>query len=274
MKKLFENITGNGRQIFEMLFIAGVSIMPFLIDLQKILQDYQFEYTLSPDIFLWHLAIVRGNLVAAVIFAVTSVIAIRKINKDFLMNRKFVYHDYCYAWYWLCAKVLGIKKCNLVLVPIYMQFKLVIKATFEEYPLCESDYPPVENEGKCQVIITNTENDDSEINVIIEDTYPIAEQQIPESKRKLKTIRISRNDGADNGRHFSQNLVNAVINSVRGVEQGVAVNVFATTNPLNTRHIASGAFGLGNRGNVSHLYVFQQMADGIRSFDSKEHRIY
>lgn len=95
------------------------------------------------------------------------------------MNRMRVYHDYSYTWYWVCAKILGITSCDLVLVPIYMQFKLVIRATFSEYPLDGTEYPVAENESESKVSELNHKKTKGEINLVLEDTYIIEERQLP-----------------------------------------------------------------------------------------------
>lgn len=190
------------------------------------------------------------------------------------MNRMRVYHDYSYTWYWVCAKILGITSCDLVLVPIYMQFKLVIRATFSEYPLDGTEYPVAENESESKVSELNHKKTKGEINLVLEDTYIIEERQLPKSKREHRTIKISRNSSADNSRHFSQKFIDEIIKCVRGLKGKVTINVYATTNLINTKYIAKRAFGLGERGNVKHLYVFQQSKDGRRRFEEKGKKIY
>ena len=113
-----------------------------------------------------------------------------------------------------------------------------------------------------------------EINILLEDTYPIKNEQIPISKRNLLTIKISRNDGTTRGRHFSQNFIETTINTVRTLDTIKEVNLYATTNPLNTMHIAKRVFSVADRGNIKHLYVFQQNNAGIRAFQNKGHKIY
>lgn len=274
MKKVFDDIKSNERQIVEIVVLVVVAIVPFYIDLRVLFKDYLESNPLSPDNFVWHTAITYGKYVASVIFFFLILLVIRKSSNDFVMNRRNEYHDYGYAWYWSCAKVLGIKKCNLILVPIYMQFKLVIRGTFDEFPLNEDEFPVIDNEPDCNVTIINADASGDEINLILEDTYPIVDKQIPKDKRGLQTIKISRNYGNTNGRHFSQKFIEATINAVRGIKRVTVINIFATTNPLNTQHIAKRVFALGGRGNVEHLYVFQQVNSGKRIFKSKGHNIY
>lgn len=274
MKKFCEKISSNGRQILEIVALIIVTSIPWVVDLQEIFKEYLADHPISPDDFFWQVAFRMGKPVASVVLFFAVLIGIRKFNQGFVMNRKRVYHDYCYAWYWFCAKILGIKSCDLVLVPIHMQFKLVIRATFQEYPLDETEYPVVENESDSKVSETNQEEPTREINLVLEDTYAIEVRQIPKSKQGYRTIKISRNSGADNSRHFSQKYIEAIIKCVRGLKGKVSVNVYATTNPMNTKHIAKRAFGLGERGNVEHLYVFQQGKDGRRRFEEKGRKVF
>jgi hypothetical protein len=274
MKKVFDDIKSNGRQIVEIIVLVAAAIAPLFVNLRDLFKDYLESNPLSPDNFVWHTAITHGKYVALVIVFFFSLWVIRKFNNDFIMNRKNVYHDYGYVWYWFCAKVLGIKRCNLILVPIYMQFKFVIRGTFDEFPLNEDEYPVMEIEPECNVIKINADASGDEINLILEDTYAIEDRQIPKVKRGLQTIKISRNDGNSNGRHFSQKFIEATINAVRGIKRIPVINVYATTNPLNTKHIAKRVFALGGRGNVEHLYVFQQGNSGKRIFRPKSHKIY
>lgn len=274
MKKLREKISSNGRQILETVVLIIVTSIPWVVDLQEIFKDYLSNHPISPDDFFWQVALRMDKPVASVILFFAVLIVIRKFNQGFVMNRKRVYHDYCYAWYWLCAKILGIKSCDLVLVPIYMQFKLVIRATFSDYPLDETEYPIIENELESTIMELNQEETTREINLVLEDTYVVEERQIPKSKQRYRTIKISRNNGADSSRHFSQKYIEAIIMCVRGLKGRVTVNVYATTNPLNTLHIAKRAFGLGERGNVEHLYVFQQTKAGRRRFEENGKKIF
>ena len=175
--------------------------------------------------------------------------------------------------YWYCAKILGFKKCNLVQVPIHTQFELIIRGVFNEYPLNDADFPEVQGES-ISVKKANEEYNSKEINLILEDTYPISEKQIPKAKRVLRTTTVSRNDGKSVGRHFSQSFIEAIINAARELPNDCTVNVFATTNPKNTVHIARRAFMLAERGNIAHLYVFQQKKSTKRSFEYKRYKIY
>lgn len=274
MERIKDHISSNFRQLIEILVLAVTTAAPFLVDTQVLFQDYLESNSLSPDNFMWYSALSSGKPAVAIILCLLLLCSIRKFNQDFLMNSKNVYHDYCYFWYWLCSKILGIKKCNLVLVPIFMQYKLVIRGTFEEYPLNDDEYPTIDNEADCAVEIVNKNASNNEINLILEDTYLIDYKQLPKAKQKLLTIKVSRNDGKTNGRHFSQKFIETTINELRKLKGTKSINVFATTNPKNTAHIAKRAFAQGSRGNVKQLYVFQQKGSGRRKFEDRGCKIY
>lgn len=266
MKKSIDFFRSNLRQVGEIVLLVLVSIFPCLVNLRKIFAAYLQTNTLTPDNYIWYTAIQNGSWVASIIFFVAWLLIFRNANKDYVMNALRVYHDYPYAWYVFCAKVLGIKKCDLVLVPIHMQFKMAVNSTFEEYPLDSNDYTIVENEADCDVVRNNLTAEINEVNFILEDTYAIEQQQIPVSKRELPTVKISRNAGKRNGRHYSSKFIEATVDVVREFNQDIVVNVYATTNPMNTLHIAKDAFASADRGNIKHLYVYQQSNREPRNF--------
>lgn len=196
----------------------------------------------------------------------------KRINKEYLFNRGNTYKNFPYWWYYVCAKFLGYSKCNLKRVPIYMQFKLVLGDTFDNYDC--GNYEKKEND----VIMVSRKNDsnmENEMNLIISDTYPISMEQIPVTKKRKYTIIISRDNANDTNRYDSPQLVKKVVNEMRNLPQIIdKVNVFATTNPQNTVNIVNEAFKLGERANVKCVEVFQQKRDGKRKFEEKGKIVY
>lgn len=274
MKGFIEKIIENRTQIIEIILLILCCFLPFIVDAVGLFSEYLTNTTPDPQNAPVYLIVKTGKAAMSVALFLFVLRKVRTYNKDFLMNRGNTYHQYPYVWYWFCANILGIRKCNLVRVPIFMQFILVIRGTFANYPLEEMAYPIIENESNPSIDVIHTTADGQEINLILEDTYVIDSQQIPKLKQGLKTIKISRNDGIHKGRHFSQKFIDAVIDTVRNLEQNTIVNIYATTNPMNTKHIASRAFALADRGNIQHLYVFQQQSSGNRSFENKGYKIF
>lgn len=199
---------------------------------------------------------------------------IRVMNKFFLLNRSNVYHDYCYQWYWICSKILGIKKCNFVNIPIYMQMKLVINQVFDTPVLFEEDYPKVEEPAVVERKNQMSRDKTQECNLILEDTYQISYKQIPKEKQSLYTIKVSRYNPQISGRHYSQSFVQKIMDVVNKLDKDTTINLYATTNPQNTLHIARCAFTMANRGNIAHLVIFQQSASQGRHFENMGIKIY
>ncbi len=273
MKRIIEFIKSNYRQIVQLVLLLIVIVIPLFVDWAKVFEEYIDKEYITPQNFVWRFCILAGRPGLSLLLSFLLIKIFRKANKDYTMNQGNVYHNYCFIWYWICAKILGIMKCSLIRVPIFMQFKLVIRDVFESYPLDETLFPVVGNEPDCQITIYNNTADTKEINIMLEDTYRFQLKQLPSTKQKLYTIRISRNDGSDTNQHFSEKLVSATINEVKKRKRVDRINVYATTNPMNTKHIAERAFKTGGRGDFAHLYVFQQESIGDRNFIDKGIRI-
>lgn len=259
-------------EIIVFIIIAyGLSLVP------NTLVEKFSEPTGFADIFFSIIVSCYGKIGFWLIVSAMIYGKMRKFNADLVMNKGNRYHCSCYCWYWFCSHILGIKKCNLILVPIYLQFKLVINDVFEEYPFDEKKFPTLSQDTVTveELVPAATGVNDSEINLVLEDTYPIEINQIPERKRNLFTIKISRNRPDNIGqRYYSTQFIETVQSIVRHLPDSVTVNIFATTNPVNTRYIAQNTFQLANRGNIECLYVYQQSSVGNRNFESRGHKIY
>ena len=271
-----DKIKANLRQIIEtiVLFVGCRLISAYIIRNLGLLKKSLQQNVSSTDDILLSFLMDSGDIVIVIGSFIFILIAIRLFNHNYVMNQGNYYHDYPFLWYWYCGNILGIKKCSLILVPIYMQFKLVIRDVFKGFPLNESEYPVLDNEPECKVYEHNLNDEINELNIILEDTYLIECSQIPDKKQNLPTIKISRNDGRSNERHFSQEFIKTIIDEIKKFSCIKRVNLYATTNPMNSLNIARRVFKTGNRGNIEHLYVYQQDNAGNRYFKPDGHEIY
>lgn len=274
MKSFLGKVVVNARPIGQIISLFIVGFLPSLLDVTKIVTK-QLELTASqkPSDFIFYFVWTQGNEAIGVFLLIVTLLTIRKFNKGYIFNRGDEYKNYPYFWYWICAKILGYSECNLILVPIFMQFKLVIRDTFDKYHC--GTFDKKDND----IISVNKSNMTKildEVNLIIADTYPLSEKQIPKSKRKYPTILITRDNSVDHNRYNSPKLVQEVVNEVRHLPTNIKkVNVFATTNPQNTMNIANNAFKLGERGNLDKVIVFQQNKNGNpRRFEKKGKCVY
>lgn len=273
MRLICKKVVANIRPICQIIGLVIILLLPSWLDItekvQKIpelaasqnLKDYIFY-------FLWN----KGNVAIGIFLLWATLFAVRKWNKDYRFNKGNEYKNYPYFWYWICSKMLGYTECSLILVPIYMQFKLIIKDTFCKYYCGELDR---KSDDAISVQKINFEDVSNEVNIIIADTYPLEMSQIPREKRSKSTIVISRDNAVDHNRYDSPELVRKVTNEVRNLPIRVKnINIYATTNAYNTMKIAQNVFKLGGRSNLNLVTVFQQKRTENRKFEQKGKIIY
>lgn len=273
MKSIYKKLIANIRPICQIIGLVVVFLLPSLMNISDKVEK-QPELTASQDFkdyifyYIWN----KGNLAIGIFLFVLAVFVVRKWNKEYMFNKGDEYKNYPYFWYWTCAKFLGYSECNLILVPIYMQFKLILRDTFCKYYCGELDRKSDDIISVQKLNFTGALN---EVNIIISDTYPIEENQIPIGKRSKPTIIISRDNAVDHNRYDSPELVQNVVNEVRNLPINIKkVNIYATTNTHNTREIVQNAFKLGERSNIDLIIVFQQERTGNRKFEKKGKVVY
>lgn len=274
--KLFRRFKDNIVQITELLVLIVAFLFPHIIDVNGMFSLYIASNTIDPNnAVLYYILQCSNWIIGLACFFFVWWIPIRKYNRENVtMNRENVYHSYTYFWYWFSASILDIRRCNLKNVPLYMQIKLVVNDLFSEYPLDEKEYPETDGEVKIEKKNIRQGITPKEINVIIEDTYAIEHKQIPRSKSMLPTVSIYRERNGENSRHYSKKLVATVSSEIRNLPEDIIVNLFATLNPMNSLYISRGAFAMADRGNIKHLYVYQQSSKTGRRFDERRKKIY
>lgn len=274
MKLFFKKLIANARPILQILGLIIAFLLPGLLNVSKEVVE-QPELTASQNLkdyifyFVWN----KGDIAIGIFLFVVTLFIMRKWNKNDIFNKGDEYKNYPYSWYWICAKVLGYTECNLILVPIYLQFKLVIRDTFPKYYCGELEK---KDSDVISVERLNFSRVSDELNMIIADTYPLQVSQIPRNKRLKPIIIISRDNVVDHNRYNSPELVGKVVNEVRNLPSSIRkVNIYATTNPHNTMKIAQNAFKLGERSSLDLITVFQQKrTDSERKFEQAGKIIY
>lgn len=245
----------------------------FVVYCNHVTKYFSVDKHFDPMNVAYFIGYCLGDAAVALIVAILVWVAICRFNSKKMFNKNNVYHDYSYGWFLVFGKFLGYTKCNLVGVPIYMQIKLILRDTFQEYN-CGSILEKKENE-KIKVKVINADKDTGEINLVVADTYPIKNRQLVTSKSQLYTIKISRDNKNDKNRYKSVEMIKEVVNQLRNISGKInRLNVFMTTNPDNTREIVEKAFKLHDRGNIDSIYVYQQSCDGERLFIDKEILVY
>ena len=269
LKGFFNKIKESVSSIIQLLILIMFAVLPFVIDISKLVGE-KIGKTINANMEEIAISFLLScsNAVISIALFIVAFWMVRRINKGKAFNHlKNVYHDYPHWWYWICAKVLGYNSCNLILVPIHMQYKLVLNSVFKIYE--PGEYPKKEDD---EIVIRETKGtscNTSVVNLVFIDTYLIQSSQLPDVVKEFKTIYIQRYNG-DNNRYQSEKFVNEINNVVRKLPSSVEqVNIFSTTNPWHTYQIASNVFTTGDRNNIQRIVVYQQEKDGNRIFGKK-----
>lgn len=274
MKSVIKKIKANIRPIMQIIGVIIICLIPSWFDVcNKVVKPLELTASQKWLDYVFYFVWSKGNKALGLFLGLFCLIGIRKLNKECMFNKGDEYKNYPYIWYWICAKILGYSECNLILVPVYMQFKLVIKDTFEKYYCGNMNRKENDVVSVNQINYSNASN---EVNLMISDTYPLNINQMPVSKRGKPTILVSRDNITDRNRYDSPELVQAIVNEVRNLPQHFRkINIYASTNPQNTMKIAQDAFKVGERGNLDLVTVFPQKgaADNWK-FEKKGKIIY
>lgn len=272
--KIIKNkIVDSGREYLQILLLVISFMFPIFVNMSEIIRTILGGQNPNLDNAKYYYLMLSGNNVIGLLFVLYILFNfIRKANKETILNKGNIYHNHTYAWYWFCSKILGYDKCNLVLVPIQMQFKLVVRDTFKEYPFFENMFL---NEDGRQVQMTkkSVDNHCNEFTLIIEDTYPIKEKQIPEKYLNMPLIKLTRSCNTVGKRVYSEKFIDTIVQEIRLLPEDSIINIFATTNPKNTYEIAKKGLFLAERSNIIMVNVFQQEGSGERLFKDKPYTV-
>ncbi len=273
-KYIKEFILDSKRELIQIFSLIICLIMPSVLNFAEKIGIILGESSPTIDNAKYYYLMISGNQVMGIVMSLYFLFHfVRKWNKETVLNKRNIYHNKPYWWYWICSKVLGYHKCNLILVPIYTQYKLILRDTFDEYPFEESLFPQEKREIDVYRNLNKENVCEKEINLIIQDTYPINENQIPSRLKMNNTISIKRSSNHFGERIYCKELVDNVVEEIRTLDNNIKLNIFSTTNPKNTYEIVKKAIGLAERGNVKNVYVFQQNNKGMRAFKDKAYRI-
>lgn len=264
------------RPIIQVLIMVIAVLAPHLINIAGIIKGIFGNNPLDFDNVKYYYAMKMGNGVIGIILMLFLLIkCIRKSNENYCLNKGNYYHEHLYLGYLFCAKILGYKECNIVRMPIYMQFKLLINDTFNKYSVgTEDDYNTVEDDSI--EIRGVSDSYTSSVNLVLADTYPISRGMLPASTSNLSTIWIVRNDSKRMVRTYSKKFCNTVREIVSGLPNNVeTIHLFSILNPKHSLWIANNVFKLAGRCQVKALKVFpQSYKNGNWNFEEKGIIIY
>ena len=172
-------------------------------------------------------------------------------------NSGNLYYDFPYLVFYVAGKILNYKKIDLVQVPVWLQYKIVIDNTFNHI-----DYgvglKKIEDEHVVETKNNFDETSIKEINLILSDTFEVKFESIPIDKHDLPTITIKRNIEGDKERKYSPEFINKVRNIVVEYNDSCEViNIYSYTNTQHNFLIAKDCFKTGYRNLLKKINIYQ-----------------
>lgn len=190
----------------------------------------------------------------------TSLLMIfRKNNAERTFNDGHsVYLHNCYKRLWVAANILGYRKLQLIGVSIPMQFELIINGVFSEFISESSVMQYDEFEGKISVEYPIENKKNKVVNLLVCDTYDIPLEKLAANYLENTTVKISSQQNYSGNRYNNPQLVSTVREETQKVINAYKeVNLFMTTNPLNTQKIVGTSFLTLDRSSFDRVSVIQ-----------------
>lgn len=214
------------------------------------------------------------NLKATYLISLFALITLlnylKKQNSDKLFNSDSnIYYNFWYPCFWFASNVLGYKKIQLAGIPLYLQFKLVLRGTFPIIvpDIYEEHYDiPKKIKNKEQEIVSvsyitssNSSGTQKSVNLIISDTYYITDKEIDSEYINLPTIRVTSNF-INNRRYLNNELVQKVRESIEEIKDKhyEEIYVYTTANPHNNLNIINSSFRFFGRFINAKIYIMQK----------------
>lgn len=214
------------------------------------------------------------NLKATYLISLFALITLlnylKKQNSDKLFNSDSnIYYNFWYPYFWFASNVLGYKKIQLAGIPLYLQFKLVLRGTFPIIvpDIYEEHYDiPKKIKNKEQEIVSvsyitssNSSGTQKSVNLIISDTYYITDKEIDSEYINLPTIRVTSNF-INNRRYLNNELVQKVRESIEEIKDKhyEEIYVYTTANPHNNLNIINSSFRFFGRFINAKIYIMQK----------------
>ena len=184
---------------------------------------------------------------------------VRKLKASEVFNdSQAVYLPNCYKRLWLASKVLGYKKMQLIGVSLPMQFDVIMNGTFPEF-IAENSITQYEYfDGDIDIKMMNNKQSSKILNVLICDTFDISLGNIESKFSGYPTLKISSSLTHTKLRYNNPKLVRSVRKEMQKIDTKYdELNLFLTTNPLNSLKIIGGSFIALDRSGFKKITVVQ-----------------
>ena len=242
--------------IFPILICCLIGKSLTLVEVEKISNTNFFTraiFEITPD------NSIATYIVLYVLISTSLLMIFRKKNAERTFNDGHsVYLHNCYKRLWIAANLLGYRKLQLIGVSIPMQFELINNGVFSEF-ISESSvvqYDEFQGEIIVEYLIENKKN--KVVNLLVCDTYDIPIEKLAPDYLENTTVKISSQRNYSGNRYNNPLLVSTVREEVQKIVNTYnEVNLFMTTNPLNTQGIVGKAFLTLDRSGFDKVSVIQ-----------------
>ncbi|MBU5593840.1 hypothetical protein KQI76_01545 [Amphibacillus sp. MSJ-3] len=184
----------------------------------------------------------------------------KKQNKDRIFNSNSnIYYNFYYALFWIASNILGYDKIQLAGIPIQMQYKIVLRSTFNSIvPDMWMEHYDEVPDGVEVTLDSIIVNDPKKINFIISDTYFLKDEEIDAEYNTNSVIRITSN--LSDRRYVNKELVQKTREAIQLVrEKGYKeIFIFSTANPQNNLNIINSSFRFFGRFVDFKVFVIQK----------------
>lgn len=183
------------------------------------------------------------------------------------------YYDSDPFFIFYVARVFGFKKINPVNIPIWIQAKIILKTNFQ---FIEKNLDNNNEEGKVvKFNIVNSSNT-KEFNFIIEDTYKIRNDDLPQEKIKLPTVKVQRGHFSSGYHLYNEWLIEQCSKEIDNIitHGGKRMNFFCSTNPKHTFAIFDNLLARIVRETDIKIYIYQPTQTDSNFIYNDPHQIY
>lgn len=258
-------------ELIKILAPIFVVVSSFYYDLSSVI----YTDLDAPNSFfslVFSIALTYGSPASGLFLALLIGYYIYKSNNKKIFNLKGIYISKEFVF--KIASYVGYQECNLVNMPIYIQYRLLIRRVFTKFTIASFNIE--ENDSPCivpQIEIFSSPTELDTMILILEDTYEIKNNQIEDQISKISSnkriqIKISRYSGTKI-RKCDLSFVNAIRQVIAHYATNTTIHIFATTNPKNNMRIFEQCFASLERDTIKKIYVYDQSKDGERIFDKK-----
>jgi hypothetical protein len=250
-----------------LIFIVLAIIVPFFFfndqHLELALSSYLGNETRIASVeALLELMEIKINYVISIFITVSLLKYFRKSNKEKYFNANgTIYYEVPYFFFWFASTILGYEKIQLAGIPLHMQYKLVLRGTFQtivpdmwndHYPKADIDISEIDVKPLYNCECSNS------VNLLIVDTYDINIDELSKEYKNNPTI-IIRNTSLDTQRKINEPLIAKVRSEVVKLSRDYQkIYVFSTANPVNNIKIINSSFRFFGRVSNLNLYVVQK----------------